>query len=87
MKYALITGASSGIGKQMAYLLARDKYGLIIVARRENLLNKIRDDIVQKYGVDVHVLSVDVSSLPSGTYFYEIFVGKQRVKNGTFIKN
>ena len=32
-------------------------------------------------------LSVDVSSLPSGSYFYEIFVGKQRVKNGTFIKN
>ena len=70
MKYALITGASSGIGKQMAYLLARDKYGLIIVARRENLLNKIRDDIVQKYGVDVHVLSVDVSSGYKDIYDY-----------------
>ncbi|MGN0032571.1 MAG: T9SS type A sorting domain-containing protein [Candidatus Limimorpha sp.] len=32
-------------------------------------------------------LSIDVSSLESGTYFYEVVVGKQRVKNGKFIKN
>ena len=61
MKYALVTGASSGIGKEMAYLLAEEKYDLILVARREKLLNEIRDDIVHKYGVDVHVLSIDVS--------------------------
>ena len=61
MKYALVTGASSGIGKEMAYLLAEEKYDLILVARREKLLNEVRDDIVHKYGVDVHVLSIDVS--------------------------
>lgn len=45
---------------------------------------KYFDMSVDKEGEE---LSVDVSSLPSGSYFYEIFVGKQRVKNGTFIKN
>lgn len=44
-KRVLLTGASSGIGEQMARLLAQKNYSLIIVARNEDKLKKITEDI------------------------------------------
>lgn len=58
----LITGASSGIGKAFAFKLAKEKYNLIIVARRENLLKKLSKKIKNKYKVKVHIISVDLIS-------------------------
>ena len=43
--YALVTGASSGLGKDMATLLAQKGYHLIIVARSEDKLNKLKEEI------------------------------------------
>lgn len=39
-KYALITGATMGIGKELAKLLAKDHYNLVIVARTREDLEK-----------------------------------------------
>jgi len=61
MKTALITGASGGIGKELAYLFAADKTNLVLVARSVDELHKIDADIRQKYGVDVVIIPEDLS--------------------------
>ncbi len=45
MNYALITGASSGIGYELALLFAKNGHNLILVARQENKLIRWADDL------------------------------------------
>lgn len=56
---ALITGASSGIGRDMARELAKRGYDLILVARRTNRLEEIKNEIT---GVSVETIECDVST-------------------------
>ena len=56
--YALVTGASSGLGKDMAILLAQRGYDLIIVARSEDKLIKLKE---QLSNVNVVVVKKDLS--------------------------
>ena len=58
---SLITGASSGIGEEFALQLAADGADLILVARRENLLQALADRIRSEHRVSVDVLVVDLS--------------------------
>ncbi len=46
--YALITGGTSGIGKEMALLLLKEGYDLILVSRREGMLSEIRSQFPDK---------------------------------------
>jgi NADP-dependent 3-hydroxy acid dehydrogenase YdfG len=59
-KTALITGATSGIGKSCAYLFAKSGTNLIITARRYKRLKEIADDIVSKYNVNCRYFKMDV---------------------------
>jgi len=59
-KIAFITGASSGIGKAIAYKLAENNYDVIITGRRGNLLDAIEKDIKNNYSVQAISLSFDV---------------------------
>jgi len=61
MMYALITGASSGIGKAMAIELAKKNYNLILVARREKELMALKDAIIEKFNVDIVIKVMDIS--------------------------
>ncbi len=58
---ALITGASSGIGRDMAIELARKKYDDIVVARRKEELEKLKKEIEEKYKVKVDVRVLDLT--------------------------
>ena len=55
-KTALITGASGGIGYEIAKLSAKDGINLILVARRKELLEKIRVEF-KPYGIVFNVLT------------------------------
>lgn len=58
--YALVTGGTTGIGYELAKLLAQDKYNLIIVARNENDLQKAATEIRSHYQVDVITIAKDL---------------------------
>jgi short-subunit dehydrogenase len=59
-RYALITGASNGIGYELAKLFAGDGYNLIIVARTAEDLQQRADEFKQQYGVDVIPIAKDL---------------------------
>ena len=60
-KTALITGASVGIGYELALLMAKDKYNLVIVARSEDKLQALKEKLEQECGIKVWVIAEDLS--------------------------
>jgi short-subunit dehydrogenase len=58
---ALITGASSGIGLELAKIHASKGGDLVLVARREDELNKLKTELEAKYSVEVKVYKSDLS--------------------------
>ena len=75
-KYALVTGASSGIGLEVSKNLASKGYNLVLTARRTDLLNDLANDIENQYGVDVDVISKDLSLYDSPKEIYEFCESK-----------
>ena len=56
-----ITGASSGIGKAMAYSFGKNGDNLILCARRQEKLQEIKKDIESKHDVRVDIYELDVT--------------------------
>lgn len=59
----LITGASSGIGKAMAYSFAEHGDNVIITGRRKDKLENIKSDLERKFNVQVHVYNFDITDI------------------------
>ena len=70
-KYALVTGASSGIGMDFAHILAENGCHLIIAARRIERLQKLKDTLQEKFGIKVEVISMDLSLPTAPQILYE----------------
>jgi short-subunit dehydrogenase len=60
-KTALITGASGGIGLELAKIHAENGDNLVIVARRSEELNRLKSELESKYNVKVKVIAKDLS--------------------------
>lgn len=63
MKFTLITGASGGIGEAFARRLAREKHNLVLVARSEDKLHRLSDELMLVHGVTVHYIAIDLTSV------------------------
>lgn len=61
MKTALITGASSGIGLDLARQFARDKWNLVLVARTEARLSAVAADLEREHGISATVIAIDLA--------------------------
>lgn len=59
--YALITGATSGIGKEIAKILAYQRCNLILVGRRQNRLDYMKKYFTKKYNIRVITFDYDLS--------------------------
>ncbi len=63
MKIALITGATSGIGRASALKFAENNFNIIITGRREEKLKELNDEILSNYSIKVHSLNFDIRNL------------------------
>ncbi|MGF1582596.1 MAG: SDR family NAD(P)-dependent oxidoreductase [Gemmataceae bacterium] len=67
----LITGASSGIGLELAKLFATDKSNLVLVARSQDKLEKLADELRKTHGVEVVVVVADLSDPAAPKAIYD----------------
>ena len=70
-RYALITGATSGIGYELAKLFAQDGYNLIIVARTEEDLQQRTTGFKEQYLIDVVPIAKDLFQKEAAFELYE----------------
>ena len=68
---ALITGASSGIGKELAMVMAENGHDLVLVARKKKDLEKVKDEIAEFSDVKVSVYESDLAQPGSGKKLYD----------------
>jgi short-subunit dehydrogenase len=59
--WALVTGASSGIGEAFAHRLAREKLSLVLVARRGDVLESLATVLEKDHGIETRVIAADLA--------------------------
>lgn len=77
MKTALITGASSGIGYELARLFAENHTHLVLVARNETKLNQLAGELTQTFKINCTVITKDLSDPASAKEIYAICLAKE----------
>ena len=68
--YVLITGASGGIGYELAKLFARDHHNLVLVARSTDKLEQIAAEL-QSYGVTIKTITLDLTAPPAPRFLFD----------------
>jgi hypothetical protein len=74
-KTALITGASGGIGYDLAGLLAKEGCNLILVARSSEKMISLANALEKQYGIKIHVITKDLSYAESANELYREIAG------------
>lgn len=82
----LITGASSGIGKELAYVYAENNYDLVLVARRKENLEKIKKEIIEQAKVNVEIVSMDLAELKSAEQLHKM-IREKNIRPDVIINN
>jgi short-subunit dehydrogenase len=71
MKFTLITGASSGIGEAFARRLAAEKHNLVLVARSEEKLRALCDELAAKHQVTCRYFAIDLLDFEADLRLFE----------------
>jgi len=71
-KVALITGASSGIGKELAFIHAEKGGDLILIARSEDKLKQLKAELEEKYSIKVKLIVKDLTEANSTLEIYNV---------------
>jgi short-subunit dehydrogenase len=71
-EYVLLTGASSGIGYEMATQLAAKKMNLILVARSETKLQGLQNELIARHGISVRYFIKDLSNVQAAIDLYQV---------------
>jgi len=91
---ALITGASAGLGTELARLAARDGHDVILVARSEDRLRALADELQKAHGVKAQVVAADLADRDAPARIFEacgdakvdlLFNNAGFGSNGTFL--
>ena len=86
-KTALITGASSGIGRELAILFAKDGYNLVLVARSEDKLQDLAETFKQQFGTSsITVIEKDLSNPNAPQEIYDE-VARHNITINTLVNN
>lgn len=75
-EYALITGASSGIGLEISKVLAQKGFSLVLVSRREDKLNEVSQDLIQNYKTPVTYFVSDLEDPAAPKAIFEFCKNK-----------
>ncbi len=84
--YTLITGASSGIGLELARLFARNGHPLILTARSADKLETLAADLRSQYAVDVQVIPADLSQPQGPRKLYDA-IQKKKLAVANLVNN
>ncbi len=71
MKWALVTGASAGVGREIAKILALKGWNLIAAARSADKLAQLKEELVSSNAVQVEILPVDLSKAGSAQKVFD----------------
>jgi len=74
--YSLITGASSGIGLELAKQCAADKRNLILVARRNDELQHVKKELEETYQVDIVIFPHDLSQQHAAKELHDMILSR-----------
>lgn len=85
-KISIVTGASSGIGKELSFVLARHQKNLLLIARSEEKLKKITQEIKDKYQVSAEYLIKDLSKTEAAQEIFD-YCQKQKLEVDILINN
>jgi short-subunit dehydrogenase len=86
MPTALVTGASSGIGLELATLLAKDRYDLVLVARGHDRLQEIAQGLTGEFGVAATVLPADLTD-PSAPIDIALALAERKLAVDILVNN
>jgi uncharacterized protein len=83
---ALITGASSGIGLELAKIFASDHHNLVLVARGADKLAKVADELQHQFGISAKAVALDLSAQAAPQFLFDQ-LQRERITIDSLVNN